>query len=127
MLGPAGHKWKVGVPAGPSPHRAGGCVPGLASRDHGASCGASGAPHVDAVDLLGIAFLQQKKFEAAEQQIGMAITMQPMAAAAHYNRGLALLYLERHKEALASFDSAIALNPNYDLAITQRENILKRQ
>lgn len=83
--------------------------------------------HIDAVYLLGIAFLQQKKFEAAEQQIGMAISMQPKAAAAHYNRGLALLYLERHKEALASFDSAIALNPNYDLAITQRENILKRQ
>jgi CelD/BcsL family acetyltransferase involved in cellulose biosynthesis len=81
--------------------------------------------HFDAAYLLGVIFLQQRKFEAAERQIGLAIGLQPKIAAAHYNRGVALMYLDRQEEALASFNSAIALNPDYDLAITQRDNIIE--
>lgn len=81
--------------------------------------------HFDAAYLLGVTFLQQRKFEAAERQIGVAIGIQPRAAAPHYNRGLALKYLDRQEEALASFNSAIALKPDYDLAIAQRDNILR--
>jgi tetratricopeptide (TPR) repeat protein len=44
---------------------------------------------------------------------------------AHYNRGLALMYLNRQEEALASFNSAIRLKPGYDLAITQRDNMVR--
>jgi hypothetical protein len=35
--------------------------------------------------------------------------------------------LDRRDEALASFNSAIALKPDYGLAITQRNNILNGQ
>jgi hypothetical protein len=44
---------------------------------------------------------------------------------AHHNRGLALMYLNRQEEALASFNSAIRLKPGYDLAITQRDNMVR--
>jgi len=80
--------------------------------------------HVEAAYLLGVVFLQQRKFESAEQQIGRVIGLQPNIAAAHYNRGLALMYLNRREEALASFDAAIKLKPDYELAITQRDNIV---
>ncbi len=82
--------------------------------------------HVEAAYLLGVVFLQQRKFESAEQQIGRVIGLQPNIAVAHYNRGLALMYLNRREEALASFNSAIKLKPDYDLAITQRDNIVRR-
>lgn len=80
----------------------------------------------EAAYLLGVVFLQQRKFESAEQQIGRVIGLQPNIAVAHYNRGLALMYLNRREEALASFNSAIKLKPDYDLAITQRDNIVRR-
>ena len=81
--------------------------------------------HFQATYLLGVVLLQQRKFESAERQIGLAIRLQPNAAAPHYNRGVALTYLDRQEEALASFNAAIALKPDYDLAITQRDNILR--
>ncbi len=79
----------------------------------------------DAAYLLGVIFLQQHKFESAERQIGLAIRLQPNVAATHYNRGVALTFLDRQEEALASFNTAIALKPDYDLAITQRDKILE--
>lgn len=81
--------------------------------------------HPDAIYLLGVALLQQRKFEAAAHQLKLAIGLQPTVAMLHYNRGLALQQLGRHEEALASFDSAIALKPDYDLALAQRNSILK--
>jgi tetratricopeptide (TPR) repeat protein len=80
--------------------------------------------HVDAMYLLGVALLQQRKFEAAEHQIGLAIGLQPNIALLHYNRGVALQHLGRQEDALASFDSALALKPDYDLALAQRNSIL---
>ncbi|TKT72784.1 GNAT family N-acetyltransferase [Afipia massiliensis] len=81
--------------------------------------------HADAMYLLGVALLQQRRFEAAEHQLKLAIGLQPNVAMLHYNRGLALQQLGRHEEALTSFDSAIALKPDYDLALVQRNSILK--
>ncbi|CAN5214552.1 hypothetical protein BH10PSE11_BH10PSE11_11790 [soil metagenome] len=81
--------------------------------------------HADAIYLLGVVFLQQRKFEAAERQIRLAIGLQPNVAVLHYNRGLALQQLGRQQEALASFNSAIALKPDYDLAVAQRDSVLK--
>ncbi|MFX8805451.1 tetratricopeptide repeat protein, partial [Acinetobacter baumannii] len=75
--------------------------------------------------LLGVALLQQHRFDAAEQQLKLAIGLQPNVAMLHYNRGLALQQLGRHQEALTSFDSALALRPDYDLALAQRNSILK--
>ena len=81
--------------------------------------------HPDAMYLLGVALLQQRRFEAVEQQLRLAISLQPNVAMLHYNRGLALQQLGRHQEALTSFDSALALKPDYDLALAQRNSILK--
>ena len=81
--------------------------------------------HADAMYLLGVALLQQRKFEAAEQQLRLAIGLQPTVAMLHYNRGLALQQLGRHDEALTSFDTALTLKPDYDLALAQRNSILK--
>ena len=50
--------------------------------------------HFQAAYLLGVVLLQQRKFESAERQIGLAIRLQPNAAAPHYNRGVALTYLD---------------------------------
>ena len=69
--------------------------------------------------------IQQHRFEAAERQIARAIDLQPAAPMLHYNRGVALQHLGRQKDALASFNSAIALKPDYDLALAQRNSILK--
>lgn len=81
--------------------------------------------HAEAMYLLGVVLLQQHKFEAAERQIALAINLQPAAPTLHYNRGVALQQLGRAKDALASFNSAIALKPDYDLALAQRNSILK--
>jgi tetratricopeptide (TPR) repeat protein len=81
--------------------------------------------HFDAAYLLGVVFLQQRKFESAERQIGLAIRLQPNVAVSHYNRGVALTFLNRQEEALASFNAAIALKPDYDRAIAPRDKILK--
>lgn len=79
----------------------------------------------EAAYLLGVLLLQQHKFEAAERQIAKAIDLQPAAPMLHYNRGVALQHLGRAKDALASFNSAIALKPDYELALAQRNSILK--
>lgn len=81
--------------------------------------------HAEAAYLLGVLLLQQHRFEAAERQIARAIDLQPAAPMLHYNRGVALQHLGRAKDALASFNSAIALKPDYDLALAQRNSILK--
>jgi CelD/BcsL family acetyltransferase involved in cellulose biosynthesis/Tfp pilus assembly protein PilF len=81
--------------------------------------------HAEAAYLLGVLLLQQHKFEAAERQIARAIDLQPAVPMLHYNRGVALRHLGRAKDALASFNSAIALKPDYDLALAQRNSILK--
>ncbi|HEX7953032.1 MAG TPA: GNAT family N-acetyltransferase, partial [Burkholderiales bacterium] len=81
--------------------------------------------HADAAYLLGVILLQQRKFDAAEHQLRLAIGLQPNVAMLHYNRGLALQQLGRHEEALACFNSAIALKPDYDLALAQLNSILK--
>ncbi|MFG3596806.1 hypothetical protein [Bradyrhizobium sp. RDI18] len=43
------------------------------------------------------------------------------------NRGVALTFLDRQEEALASFNAAIALKPDYDRAIAQRDKIPKSE
>ncbi|EKS38877.1 hypothetical protein HMPREF9696_01346 [Afipia clevelandensis ATCC 49720] len=81
--------------------------------------------HAEAAYLLGVLLLQQHRFEAAERQIARAIDLQPAAPMLHYNRGVALQHLGRARDALASFNSAIALKPDYELALVQRNSILK--
>jgi CelD/BcsL family acetyltransferase involved in cellulose biosynthesis/Flp pilus assembly protein TadD len=76
--------------------------------------------HVQAIYLLGVVFLQQGRFQAAERQLSRAIQINPSVAAAYSNRGNALRGLRRLEEALASYDKAIALKPDYAEALNNR-------
>ncbi|MGK7929215.1 MAG: tetratricopeptide repeat protein, partial [Spirulina sp.] len=42
-----------------------------------------------------------------------------------YNRGNALSYLGRYEEAIASYDKAVEINPNYELYLKNRDRILQ--
>ena len=48
-----------------------------------------------------------------------ALALQPGTAAVHYNRGVVLAALERHREALDSYDRALALDPGHRPALRQ--------
>ena len=66
--------------------------------------------HFDTLHLLGIIALQTRRTERGVDLIKKAIGLNAKVADAHYNLGNALLIdLNRPKEALASYDKAIAL------------------
>ena len=85
--------------------------------------------HFDALHLLGVIAYQTRNLHEAEELIGRAIKVNPNNAAAHAaaysNRGIALNELKRRDEALASYDKAIALKPDYAEAYSNRGNTLK--
>ncbi|WP_292202243.1 tetratricopeptide repeat protein [Mesorhizobium sp.] len=68
---------------------------------------------------------QQHRYGDAERQVGQAIEINPNIAAAHYNRGLALMKLDRIKDALTSLDECIALEPGHSQALALRTEALK--
>jgi tetratricopeptide (TPR) repeat protein len=67
--------------------------------------------HFNALQLLGLLYLQTGRPELSVTLTKRAILVNPDVAGAHSNLGNALLALERSQEALASFDRAIALAP----------------
>ncbi|MDX8448565.1 GNAT family N-acetyltransferase [Mesorhizobium captivum] len=75
--------------------------------------------------LLGVIFLQQRRYGEAERQLARAIEINPNVAAAHYNRGLALVKLDRMQDALASLDNCIGLEPGRSQALALRTAALK--
>ncbi|TPN85530.1 GNAT family N-acetyltransferase [Mesorhizobium sp. CU2] len=79
--------------------------------------------HFDVRYLLGALLLQQRRYEEAERQIGLAIEIRPDVPAAHYNRGLALAKLDRIEDALANLDNCMGLEPNHSQAIALRANL----
>lgn len=81
--------------------------------------------HFDVRYLLGVICLQQRRYEDAERQIGLAIDIRPDVPAAHYNRGLALVKLDRVEEGLASLDDCIGLEPGHSQALALRDTVLK--
>jgi tetratricopeptide (TPR) repeat protein len=76
--------------------------------------------HFDGLHMLGILRCQQRRFLDAVSLIGAALRANPAAPLAHLNYGLALDALNRHGEALASYDKALALQPNYVEALYHR-------
>jgi tetratricopeptide (TPR) repeat protein len=68
--------------------------------------------NAEALYLLGIVELAGNKFRRAVDLIGRSIKRNATFAPAHANRGVALMALGHHEEALASFDRAIALGFN---------------
>jgi predicted O-linked N-acetylglucosamine transferase (SPINDLY family) len=80
----------------------------------------------DALHLLGLLALQREAPEHAVQLIGAALRVNSQVAAAHLNHGAALARLQRYEAALASYDQAIALAPNYADAYFNRANVLQQ-
>src|SRR5438874_5970997 len=82
--------------------------------------------HFDAAHLLGLILLQRGEAQAAESQLGRALsfaageTKNPNVAEAYNNRGLALMKLRRFEEALASFDRGIGVQPDHIGALANR-------
>src|SRR5262249_35934374 len=69
--------------------------------------------HFDSLHLLGVIHYQRGDLRQAVCQIDAALQINPAVAAAHNNRGNALKDLGQPDAALASYDRAIALKPDY--------------
>src|SRR3981189_671942 len=81
----------------------------------------AGAPrHFDGLPLLGVIHYQKGEYREAIRRIEAALKINPNAAAAHNNRGSALKDLGQAKEALASYERAIALKADYAEAFHKR-------
>src|SRR6516164_6571551 len=78
------------------------------------------ANHFDCLHLLGVIFCQRGNHAEAVGQIDVALKINPKAAPAHNNRGIALQELKRFDEALASYDRALAVKPDYAEAFNNR-------
>jgi tetratricopeptide (TPR) repeat protein len=74
----------------------------------------------DSLHLLGVILFQRGDPAASVEQIDRALKRNPNDAAAHNNRGNALLALRRFDEALASYDRALTLRPAYADALCNR-------
>src|SRR6516164_8999082 len=76
--------------------------------------------HFDSLHLVGVIYLQRGSHVESVRQIDLALKINPKAAPAHNNRGIALQKLKRLDDALASYDKAIALKPDYAEAFNNR-------
>src|SRR5262249_6849492 len=80
--------------------------------------------NVDAIHLLGVLAHQGHKPEIAVDLIGSAIRKKPDVAIFHYNLAEALNALQRNEEAMASYQKAVELEPEYYEAHNNLGNLL---
>lgn len=78
----------------------------------------------DALHLMGVLAMQAGDFERAVDFVGRAIAIHPENFGFYINYGSALKKLGRLDAALASFDKAIAINPEFTAARDARERVL---
>src|SRR5579864_1798196 len=71
---------------------------------------------VDALHLLGIAAIQSRRTNQGVDLLTKAIGLNPNSAPPYNDLGKVLSALERHEQALASFERAIALEPDFAAA-----------
>jgi tetratricopeptide (TPR) repeat protein len=81
--------------------------------------------HHDALHLLGVIAAQSKRAREAVELIGRAIQAKPGNAMTHFNRGSALQSLEQWVAALADYEAAIAINPQFAEAYCNRCLVLR--
>src|SRR5262249_36245638 len=81
--------------------------------------------HFDALHMLGVIAYQRGDHAAALPLIDQALAINPHAPSAHNNRGVVLAEMQRREEAIASYEAAIALAPDYVDAVINRGNALK--
>jgi predicted O-linked N-acetylglucosamine transferase (SPINDLY family) len=80
--------------------------------------------HFDAWHMLGVCELGSCNYEAAVRPLKRALLLDQQSAVVHSDLGIALKALQRHHDALVSFDSAIALKPDFANAHYNRGNLL---
>src|SRR5271165_585941 len=81
--------------------------------------------HVDALHLLGVMAVQGGDPQRAVELIGRAIQVDSNNAVMHFNQGSALQELGIWVAALASYDRAIAIEPEFAAAWSNRGLVLK--
>src|SRR6266508_2170101 len=74
----------------------------------------------NALHSRGLNELQQGNYEAGANLIATALRANPASVEAWANLGLALEALERHDEAVASFDKALAIKPDFAEVLCSR-------
>ena len=72
---------------------------------------------VNSLQVLGIAHAQQGKLDSAERLIRAALRYDPESTEAYNNLGMVLHAQERHEEAMACYETAIARRPLYAVAL----------
>ena len=77
-----------------------------------------------ALHMLAVCEHQNGNFEAALRLLKRALLIDPQLAAAHSNLGAVLQAMQRHDEALASFDKSIALQSDFADAHYNRGSLL---
>jgi tetratricopeptide (TPR) repeat protein len=85
-----------------------------------------GLSQFDALHARGLNELQQGNYQAGANLITAALRANPASAEAWANLGLALGALERHDEAVASFDKALAIKPDFAEVLCSRAIALGR-
>ncbi|MDA9509065.1 acetylglucosamine transferase [Bradyrhizobium sp. CCBAU 11386] len=75
-----------------------------------------------ALHMLGVLESDAKNYQQAEILLSRAVAVDPRSADAHMSRGVALNGLRRHDEACESYRRALALRPNYALALSNLGN-----
>ncbi|WFU28175.1 tetratricopeptide repeat protein [Bradyrhizobium sp. CB1717] len=75
-----------------------------------------------ALHMLGSLESDAKNYQEAEILLSRAVAVDPKSADAHMSRGIALNKLRRHDEARESYRRALALRPNYALALSNLGN-----
>ncbi|MHC2626954.1 putative O-linked N-acetylglucosamine transferase (SPINDLY family) [Bradyrhizobium huanghuaihaiense] len=75
-----------------------------------------------ALHMLGSLESDAKNYQEAETLLSRAVAVDPKSADAHMSRGVALNKLRRHDEARESYRRALALRPNYALALSNLGN-----
>ena len=78
----------------------------------------------EALHMLGVIAAQQGRFAAAEALLREALTIEVRATALN-NLGNALNSLGRREEAIAAYDHALRLDPAYQRAFDNRNNVLR--
>ncbi|HME41712.1 MAG TPA: tetratricopeptide repeat protein [Syntrophorhabdales bacterium] len=76
--------------------------------------------HFDALHLLGVIAAKTKNHKTAVELMDKAIAVNQNAPAVYSNRGIALHELKQFDAALASYDKAIAIKPDYDFLYGMR-------
>jgi tetratricopeptide (TPR) repeat protein len=90
-----------------------------------------GTPQAEAEDAEVLCQLAELALEAGDAPMALirfeeACAVDPRNAKAWTGKGIALQHMERYEKALACYDEALALDPQFELARRWRETCLKR-